>query len=50
MQHLVNWIEIPANDIGRAKNDVAKRLLDTGLLITVVGRPQGVTSKGGAGE
>ena len=29
---------------------VAKRLLDTGLLITVVGRPQGVTSKGGAGE
>ena len=25
---------------------VAKRLLDPGLLVTVVGRPQGVTSKG----
>jgi zinc protease len=27
---------------------VAKRLLDPGLLVTVVGRPQGVTSKGAA--
>jgi zinc protease len=26
---------------------VAKRLLDNGLLVTVVGRPQGVTAKGG---
>jgi zinc protease len=28
---------------------VAKRLLDPGMLVTVVGRPRGVTSKG-AGE
>jgi len=26
---------------------VAKRLLDGGLLVTVVGKPQGLTAKGG---
>ena len=29
---------------------VAKRLLDPGLLVTVVGRPKGVISKGSTGE
>jgi zinc protease len=39
---------IDAVTIGDVRR-VAKRLLDSGLLVTVVGRPQGVTTKGHGG-